>query len=883
MISAVIFIATISYSSAWMISSTATNRVRTYSSSVSDALRSRHSLRMSSEKEGSVSDKLVFDPKSGRFFERNINEICDEEFCLVDSATGEPILLTREEKERVFLDSIQTYYITGKPNLSDSEFDKLREDLSWEGSALVTLNRNETLFLNAMGAATGISFDELKELQSRLQPHWQIWDPKKIPTHLTNFIIGKKDDIPNVWIPPDKSVVLQLKCSELVPSNQFSCGVTCRYQSEHARQLPEVQNFLLDYPLPITISDKSSSSSSVTPDHSSNPSLLPEYLPAASRPLVHVFLIQESMSLEALDVVIDSLSNAIKELHDDMEVMLVTYSNRIGIYRFRCGGSNGSGTTAPTTTTATTVAVQYVQLCTPGGRIFDGHDIHEVGIDTSGSGGGGIVPLTPLSWVADFRDTANAVGDIRSILESTISSLYNCFSTAASAAGSTTMSVSFPAMSSQATAPGIPSPSTCQVMTGPVLEAITSWILREYRGNASDGSGHVFNNNTTGDATATASSYSETVAATQSGKETTTGLYGLLSGLTSRFMGLNVTNGSSVSGDGSGSTDTSREDDGTGPIDSCCGVVLHLIMGSAQDIPLGLHRSVVVNDNDNGDSNRNSNKTTKAATSLGYECSSKGLSINIWAVSDVANRDIGLQDWSKLSQMTGGKMFRVSIHDGSAAIAKSVLTEQLSRVLTSQQAMKCLLKIRASSILDLQGMRCYGNMVEDSRLPGIFRSGAISQEDSVGFFVGYNSNVVVSMSSNDKPRIIIQMAFSYETLAESEELINEYEYDKVTVTEKATDTDKDTNTDTDTHPSDQIGSESQGDTYEFEPGRTNNARCPVPAARCGSSSSMSSVSGDGRYADVLYTALGVMNDAMELKKHRLESINRTRNRRTGQL
>lgn len=124
---------------------------------------------MSDEKKPSISDKLVFDTKTGRFFERNIEEICDEEFCLVDPATGEPILLTKEEKERIFLDSIQTYYVTGKPTLSDSEFDKLREDLSWEGSALVTLNRNETLFLNAMGAYIKGSpimadkqFDELK-------------------------------------------------------------------------------------------------------------------------------------------------------------------------------------------------------------------------------------------------------------------------------------------------------------------------------------------------------------------------------------------------------------------------------------------------------------------------------------------------------------------------------------------------------------------------------------------------------------------------------------------------------------------------------------------------------------------------------------------------
>lgn len=97
-------------------------------------------------------NKLVFDPKTGRFYERSIPEICEDEFCLVDSESGSPILLTREEKERIFLDSIQSYYIKGKADISDAEFDKLRDDLSWEGSVLVTLNRNETLFLNAMQA-----------------------------------------------------------------------------------------------------------------------------------------------------------------------------------------------------------------------------------------------------------------------------------------------------------------------------------------------------------------------------------------------------------------------------------------------------------------------------------------------------------------------------------------------------------------------------------------------------------------------------------------------------------------------------------------------------------------------------------------------------------
>lgn len=47
---------------------------------------------------------------------------------------------------------MQSYYFSGKNNLPDDEFDRLKEDLAWEGSALVSLNRNETLFMNAMQA-----------------------------------------------------------------------------------------------------------------------------------------------------------------------------------------------------------------------------------------------------------------------------------------------------------------------------------------------------------------------------------------------------------------------------------------------------------------------------------------------------------------------------------------------------------------------------------------------------------------------------------------------------------------------------------------------------------------------------------------------------------
>lgn len=38
-----------------------------------------------------------------------------------------------------------------------------------------------------------------------------------------------KKDLPNVFIPPEKSIVVTLKCAEIVPSANFSCGLCCRF------------------------------------------------------------------------------------------------------------------------------------------------------------------------------------------------------------------------------------------------------------------------------------------------------------------------------------------------------------------------------------------------------------------------------------------------------------------------------------------------------------------------------------------------------------------------------------------------------------------------------------------------------------------------------
>jgi len=58
----------------------------------------------------SARKEIGYDAASGRFFETDIDpEDCipEDEYCVVDKATGELVRLTLEEKERIFLDALQ--------------------------------------------------------------------------------------------------------------------------------------------------------------------------------------------------------------------------------------------------------------------------------------------------------------------------------------------------------------------------------------------------------------------------------------------------------------------------------------------------------------------------------------------------------------------------------------------------------------------------------------------------------------------------------------------------------------------------------------------------------------------------------------------------------
>lgn len=120
----------------------------------------------------SARKEIGYDASSGRFFETDIDSedcIPEDEYCVVDKDSGKPVRLTLEEKERIFTDALKSYYFSGRQLLNDVEFDKLKEDLSWNGSSVVNMNRKEARYMAAVSdylkgtpIVSDEEFDQLK-------------------------------------------------------------------------------------------------------------------------------------------------------------------------------------------------------------------------------------------------------------------------------------------------------------------------------------------------------------------------------------------------------------------------------------------------------------------------------------------------------------------------------------------------------------------------------------------------------------------------------------------------------------------------------------------------------------------------------------------------
>jgi len=159
------------------------NAEKSKSDTSSDSSRQGSPVALKSGKK-----EVSYDEVSGRLLDSGDDKGCmpDEEFCIVDKGSGKLVRLTLEEKERIFLDALQSYYVSGRELLNDSEFDLLKEDLAWNGSPVAVLNRKEAKYLASMQAylkgepiISDEEFDALKiELKEEKSPFAVSKEPK---------------------------------------------------------------------------------------------------------------------------------------------------------------------------------------------------------------------------------------------------------------------------------------------------------------------------------------------------------------------------------------------------------------------------------------------------------------------------------------------------------------------------------------------------------------------------------------------------------------------------------------------------------------------------------------------------------------------------------
>ncbi|GFV88356.1 DNA ligase 4 [Trichonephila clavipes] len=93
-------------------------------------------------------------------------------------------------------------------------------------------------FYSFSKVGSGYTLKELYELSGKLGDHWQPFDPKKSPKCLA--IGGGRKEQPDLWIEPSKSVIVQVKASEINRSKSFATNCTLRF--------PRVEKIRYDKP-----------------------------------------------------------------------------------------------------------------------------------------------------------------------------------------------------------------------------------------------------------------------------------------------------------------------------------------------------------------------------------------------------------------------------------------------------------------------------------------------------------------------------------------------------------------------------------------------------------------------------------------------------------
>lgn len=521
-------------------------------------------------------------------------------------------------------------------------------------------------------------------------------------------------------------------CSVCSFRNIFSKSMTrYRVKGNGDGTFEECANALGDYPMPYREIDGAPSSNRG------------KYaIPASRRPLVHVFMVQESMSIDALKCSIKSIRDAVKDMHPDIKIVLLSYSDRLGVYRLGSSGRASGGA----------MEVSYIQLAGNEGR---GTPLHgnsgALTADREGKCNSVVGATCPVGLRADFLGTAVSVGEpgLREDLDSALEGLVTAFHRTAG---------SMMPMNGNDSGLSV-TPESC---LGPCLDEVCQWICEDtdmsqaadHINGASDGGvvGNLYAGDSDEDEDAAMYGQEDAEAAPESG-----GVMGLLQDIGLGLVGAGQLSKGVI---GSQKEEEPAKNRREGPIDSCSGVVLHLFTGSAQDLPPGSHSST---------KQHGQGLNYFWAEELGSAVSSHGLAVNVWGIASFEDSPLDLFSLSRLARQTGGQLHRIVL--GSyPADENARMTEILRRSICSRQlATKGVLKIRASPSINVLEESLSGPYAADTHYPGVYHLPQCSQDAALCLQIEYKN---VDPSANLNPedrgnRVCFQMAFSYDTLVES--------------------------------------------------------------------------------------------------------------------
>ncbi len=144
------------------------------------------------------------------------------------------------------------------------------------------------------------------------------------------------------------------------------------------------------------------------------------------------------------------------------------------------------------------------------------------------------------------------------------------------------------------------------------------------------------------------------------------------------------------------------------------------------------------------------------------------VSVNCYSIVNFDSREVGLSVLQTMCNPTGGRVYRTVLGHHPAQ-ERARLAEIVRRAVTSLRATRGMLKMRGSQFLDFLPDLASGGLMKDDLLPGVFRVSTCTPETTFAMHFSYNPTVVRATQPSDY--VVFQMAFTYESVVESKELL----------------------------------------------------------------------------------------------------------------